>query len=249
MLAVIPARLGSKGLARKNIQTFAGLPLIAHSIKFAAMCPEIDRCVVSTESEAVAEIARAHGGDVPFLRPAELAADDSPTSPVLQHALHQVEQQEGKAYGSVLLLQPTSPLRLPVDLAQALTILEADPNAAGVVAVAETSFNPRYVCVLQGSDALKMAFADANSHEAYERRQDVAGVYRITGSLYLWRRDYVQQCGEINLSRDRHRLLVIPKERAANIDDLHDFRMAELAVTSGLCTLPWLAGVQGGTPA
>lgn len=249
MLAVIPARLGSKGLARKNILIFAGLPLIAHSIKFAAMCTEIDRCVVSTESEEIAELARYYGGDVPFLRPAELAADDSPISPVVQHALHQVEQQEGKTYGSVLLLQPTSPARLPADLTQALTILEADANAAGVVAVAETSFNPRYVCVQQGTEALKMAFADASDQGHYERRQSVPGVYRITGSLYLWQRDYVQQCGDINLSRDRHRLLVIPKERAIDIDDLYDFRMAELAVTSGICALPWLAREQGAAKA
>jgi len=249
MLAVIPARLGSKGLARKNILIFAGLPMIAHSIKFAGMCPEIGRCVVSTESEEIAEIARAHGGDVPFLRPAELAADDSPTSPVLQHALHQVEQQEGKTYGSILLLQPTSPARLPPDLTQAITILEADTSAAGVVAVAETTFNPRYVCVQQGTEALKMAFADANSDEHYERRQNVPGVYRITGSLYLWRRDYVHQCGEINLDRDRHRLLLIPKERVIDIDDLFDFRVAELAVTSGICALPWLSTEQGAAKA
>ena len=242
VLAVIPARAGSKGLARKNIQQFAGLPLLAHSIRFAAMCPEISRCVVSTESEEIAEIARIHGGEAPFLRPAELATDDSSMTPVVQHALHQVEQQEGKKYGSVLLLQPTSPARLPADLTQALTILEGDPAAAGVVAVAETSFNPRYVCVQQGTEALQMAFAEA---DGANRRQNVAGVYRITGSLYLWRSDYVQQCGDINLGRDRHRLLVVPKERAIDIDDLYDFRMAEVAVTSGICPLPWLAGEQG----
>src|SRR5579864_9092350 len=152
LLAVIPARLGSKGLPRKNIRPFAGLPLIAHSIKFAAMCSEVDRCVVSTESEQIAEVARAHGGDVPFIRPAELATDGAPTSPVLQHALHQVEQQEGKKYGGVLLLQPTSPVRLPGDLSDAVKLLEAHADAVGVVAVAETAFNPRYVCVEQGTE-------------------------------------------------------------------------------------------------
>jgi CMP-N,N'-diacetyllegionaminic acid synthase len=246
LLAVIPARLGSKGLPRKNIRPFAGLPLIAHSIKFAAMCNEVDRSVISTESEEIAEIARAHGGDVPFIRPAELATDGAPTSPVLQHALHQVEQQEGKRYGSVLLLQPTSPARLPTDLSEALTMLESNAAAVGVVAVAETAFNPRYVCVQRETETLTMAFPEANGQK---RRQDVAGVYRITGSLYLWRRDYVQQTSDINLARDPHRMLVIPKERAIDIDDLYDFQIAELAVSGGICPLPWLSSVHGMTKA
>jgi len=246
MLAVIPARLGSKGLPRKNIRPFAGLPLIAHSIKFAAMCKEIDRCVVSTESEEIAEIARAHGGDVPFMRPAELATDNAPSSPVLQHALHQVEQQEGRKYASLLALQPTSPVRLPTDLSQAMTLLESSADAVGVVAVAATPFNPRYVCVKKTAELLTMAFSEADGHI---RRQDVDEVYRITGALYLWRRDYAQATPDINLARDPHRILVIPKERAIDIDDSYDFQMAELAVTAGICLLPWLAAPAGAAEA
>lgn len=238
LLAVIPARLGSKRLPRKNLRAFAGSPLIVHSIKFAAMCSEIDRCVVSTESEEIAEIARAHGGDVPFMRAEELATDTTPSGPVLQHALRQVEQQEGREYGSVLLLQPTSPVRLPADLSQALALLERNPDAVGVVAVAETPFNPRYVCVEQGHELLKMAFPDADGQK---HRQGAAEVYRIAGSLYLWRRDYVQSTPDIDFARDPHRRLVIPKERAFDIDDLYDFQMAELAVTNGICPLPWLS--------
>lgn len=246
LLAIIPARLGSKGLPRKNLRIFAGLPLIVHSIKFAAMCDEIDRCVVSTESEEIAEIARANGGDVPFMRPAELATDNAPGGPVVQHALHEVERQEGRKYAGVVLLQPTSPVRVPADLAQALTVLEGAPDAVGVIAVAETPFNPRYVCVEQRSELLKMAFPEANG---YQRRQDIANVYRITGSLYLWRRDYVHSTPDINMARDPHRMLVIPKQRAFDIDDLHDFQMAELAVLSGLCPLPWLAAQHGAAKA
>src|ERR1051326_8689313 len=87
VLAVIPARGSSKGLPRKNIVEFVGLPLIAHSIRLAKMCPEISECIISTDSEEIASIARAHGGEVPFLRPKELARDETPTWPVLQHAL------------------------------------------------------------------------------------------------------------------------------------------------------------------
>ena len=102
ILAVIPARSGSKGLPGKNVRTFAGLPLIAHSIRLAKLCPEIARCVVSTDSEEIAEIARAHGGDVPFLRPAELAQDDTPMWPVVQHSLREMEQRGATRFGSVV---------------------------------------------------------------------------------------------------------------------------------------------------
>src|SRR5215218_3886475 len=94
ILAIIPARGGSKGLPGKNIRPLAGLPLIAHSLRLAAMCPEITRCVVSTDDPAIADVARAHGGDVPFIRPRELAGDDTPMMPVLQHALSEVERAE-----------------------------------------------------------------------------------------------------------------------------------------------------------
>ena len=117
LLAVIPARGGSKGLPGKNIRPIAGLPLIAHSIRCAALSPEVDRCVVSTDCEEIASVARQHGGCVPFLRPAELAQDDTPMIPVLQHALREMEQRDAQRYETILLLDPTSPGRLPVDIA------------------------------------------------------------------------------------------------------------------------------------
>src|SRR4051812_27480707 len=103
VLAVIPARGGSSGLPGKNIRSFAGLPLIAHSIRCAAMCPRITRTIVSTDSEEIAAVARAHGGDAPFLRPAELAGGDTPMWPVLKHALEQVELDERQPYDFLAL--------------------------------------------------------------------------------------------------------------------------------------------------
>src|SRR5579884_3438939 len=100
LLAVIPARGGSKGLPGKNIRPLAGLALIAHSIKCAEMCSQIDRCIVSTDSEEIARCAKTSGGQVPFLRPPELAQDDTPTMPVLQHALQEMERIDGRRYES-----------------------------------------------------------------------------------------------------------------------------------------------------
>src|SRR3954451_10687616 len=104
-LAVVPARGGSKGLPGKNIRPLAGLPLLEHSVKLAQLCPEIDRTIVSTDSEEIAEIARAVGAEVPFLRPAKLARDETPMLPVLRHALGELDG----AWDLVLLLDPTSP--------------------------------------------------------------------------------------------------------------------------------------------
>ena len=84
------------------------------------MCPEIDRCIVSTDSNEIAAVAREHGGEVPFLRPAELAGDSTPTWPVLQHALREMETREGRRFEALLLLQPTNPGRLPEDVTRAL---------------------------------------------------------------------------------------------------------------------------------
>src|SRR5580704_14416569 len=123
VLAVIPARGGSRGLPNKNIATLAGLPLIAHSIRLSQLCAEITSCIVSTDSNEIAAVARDYGAEIPFLRPAELAQDDTPMWPVIRHALVEMEKRERLQYGSVLLLSPTSPGRLPEDVSSAIHLL------------------------------------------------------------------------------------------------------------------------------
>jgi N-acylneuraminate cytidylyltransferase len=241
VLAVIPARGGSKGLPGKNIRGFMGLPLIAHTIRFAAMVPQIARCIVSTDSQEIADVARQHGAEVPFLRPAELAQDDSPMWPVLQHALREMEQRDRRRYESVLLLDPTSPGRLPEDVAQALRMLEEDAKAVGVVAVSEPHFNPRWVCVEERNGYLAHAFES----RSYTRRQEVPTVYRVNALLYLWRRQHVAESPEPQWDEAPHRMMVVPEERAVHIDELHDFELGEILVKQGLVRFPWLDKGQG----
>jgi N-acylneuraminate cytidylyltransferase len=243
VLAVIPARGGSKGLPGKNILPFAGLPLIAHSVRMAAICPEIDRCIVSTDSEEIAAVARQHGAEVPFLRPAELAQDDTPMWPVLQHALLEMERQSGMQFGSLLLLDPTSPGRMPEDVVRALAILDSDARAAGVVAVSEPAFNPRWVCVEESGGYMKQLVAQTQS---YVRRQDVPTAYRVNALLYLWRREHVVNQDEPGFYSAPHRMLVVPDERAMHIDEPRDFATAELLVREGFVKFPWLAFSQEG---
>ncbi|WP_076259342.1 cytidylyltransferase domain-containing protein [Intrasporangium flavum] len=244
ILAVIPARGGSKGLPGKNIRPLAGLPLVAHSVRAAAMTPEVTRCVVTTDSEEIADVARAHGGEAPFLRPARLAGDDAPMAPVVRHALEWVEADEGRAYDAVLLLDPTSPSRVPAQLAEAARRLADDPALDGVIAVSEPTFNPVWVGVRPADasrpDGPLTRFIDAGT--GITRRQDAARFLRINGNFYLWRADFVRRLEASWFDEGTHAGLEIPEAQAFSIDDEYEFRLIEALVGAGLITLPWLEG-------
>lgn len=238
VLAIIPARGGSKGLPGKNIRPLAGLPLIAHSILFSKLCGEIAEYVVSTDNEEIVAVARRYGTRVPFLRPAELAADDTPLWPVLQHALTEMELRNHRRYGSVLLLSPPNPSRLPEDVSKAIELLEGDECAVGVVTASRPSFNPRWACIDIATDGyMRQSFPDGN---VYVRRQDVPAIYRINGALYLWRRDHVADSEKPHYFEMPHRILEIPENRAIDIDSPDDFRLAELMLREGMIRFPWL---------
>jgi len=238
LLAVIPGRGGSKGVPGKNIRPLAGLPLIAHSIRLSTLCAEIAKCIVSTDNEEIAAVARECGAEVPFLRPEALAQDDTPMWPVLRHALAEMESRDRCRYGSVLLLSPTSPARLPEDVSRAIELLEQDEDAVGVVAASMPPFNPRWTCIDIAQDGyMRQSFPDGN---VYTRRQDVPAVYRINGALYLWRRDHVADSEAPRYFEMPHRMLEIPESRAIDIDSRHDFRLAELMLENGLIHFPWL---------
>jgi len=235
ILAVIPARGGSKGLPGKNIRPLAGLPLIAHSIRLAKMCPEITRCVVSTDSAAIARVARRCGADVPFLRPARLARSASPIWPVLKHALESVEREEGRAYDFVLLLDPTSPTRLPADVREAVKRLRRTPAAAGIIAVSKPEFSPIWHTVVERGGWM----TDFMDGSRYQRRQEVPEVFRINGLLYLWRAKYLKTAASWRTG-GKHLMLVTPDSRAVSIDYLEQFQRTEALVRAGLIALPWL---------
>jgi len=235
VLAVIPARGGSTGLPGKNIRLLMGLPLIAHSIRLAKLCPEVTRCIVSTDSEEIAGVARAHGGDVPFLRPAELARADTPMWPVLQHALTEVEKLEGEPYDFLLLLDPTSPTRLPEDVSEAVRLLAAG-DADGVVAVSQPEFNPLWHTVVEKHGRMADWLPEA---AAVHRRQDAPTIYRINGLLYLWHAEFVRRARDWR-GEGRHRMLVVPDARAASIDDRPQFERLEALARAGLLEMPWL---------
>jgi CMP-N,N'-diacetyllegionaminic acid synthase len=236
VLAVIPARAGSKGIAGKNLRPLSGLSLLGHAIRCGQRVGRIARLVVSTDGEEIAQAARALGADAPFLRPAHLAGDDAPTMPVLQHALAWVQQTEGRRYGSVLLLEPTSPGRLPEDVEGAFARLDAHPGADGVVACSEPHFNPFYVGVMERDGYLAPALPRPR---ALTRRQDAPRFLRINGLLYLWRSEFVAR-SPADWTSGRHVALPVPESRALSIDDEHELQVAQALLTQGLWRLPWL---------
>lgn len=234
VLALIPARAGSKGLPGKALRALAGRPLIAHSIALARLCPEVARVVVSTDSEEIARIARSFGADVPFLRPAELAQDDTPMWAVLRHALAAVDVDGD--YGALLLLQPTSPARLPEDVSCAVALLDASSEADGVLGVSEPHENPIWTAMRVHDGFLEPLLPDANT---YSRRQDVPRVLSVNGSLYLWRTSVVRSHAD-DPGPGRCLPCEIPAHRAIDIDTEDDLAVAEALVRAGIISLPWL---------
>jgi N-acylneuraminate cytidylyltransferase len=238
VLAIVPARGGSKGLPGKNIRPLAGLPLIGHSLRAAELVPSVTRCVVSTESELIAAVAADLGGDVPFRRPAELAADTTPMAPVLRHALATVEEQEGRRYDLVLLLDPTSPAREPDEIEAAIGRLVAHPEWDGVVSVSAPTFHPVWVGVREGGDGrLSRYFPEGTG---VTRRQELDRYLRINGTFYVWRAEFVRRLVSSWFDEGVHGMVEIPEARAFAIDYEYEFELVESLVAQGTLRLPWL---------
>jgi N-acylneuraminate cytidylyltransferase len=239
VLAVVPARGGSKGLPGKNVRPLAGLPLIGHSLRAAELIPSVTRCVVSTDSAEIARVAADLGGEVPFRRPAELAADTTPMAPVLRHALATVEAAEGRTYDVVVLLDPTSPAREPAEVESAIGLLADRPEWDGVVSVSTPSFHPVWVGVREAGEPgrLERYFA---SGTGITRRQELDRFLRINGNFYVWRASFVRRLETSWLDEGVHGMVEIPELRAFAIDHLAEFAVLEALVEQGLIRLPWL---------
>ncbi len=241
VLAVVPARGGSKGLPGKNLRPLAGLPLIVHSVRAAEAMRTVTRCVVSTDDPQVAEVARAHGADVPWLRPPELATDDTPMAPVLRHALGAVEAEEGRAYDAVVLLDPTSPARVPTEVDAAVERLLDTPHLDGVISVSQPSFNPVWVGVRPSADEPEVLERYFPEGAGVTRRQDTSRYLRINGTFYVWTSAFVRRLESSWFDEGRHAMVEIPEWRAYAIDYLEEFEDLEAAVARGRVVLPWCA--------
>ena len=218
-IATICARGGSKGLPGKNTRLFAGKPLIVHSIEHARTCSAIDAVVVSTDDAVIADIARAAGALVPYLRPAELASDTAAKLPVIEHLVRHLEQG-GQSIARIVDLQPTSPLRDAQDITQALN---ACPGMPLTVSVREAQDNPYFNMLERGADG-SMALCKG---QGSIRRQDSPAVYALNGSIYVWQRPALAQAAVDGLWSVALGVYVMPHWKSVDIDDLNDFDYAE----------------------
>jgi len=216
LLAVIPARGGSKGVPRKNSRSLYGKPLLAWTIEAAHAAHSIERIVVSTEDNEIAEVARAYGADVPFLRPLALAQDDTPGIDPVLHALGELPE-----YDWVMLLQPTSPLRNAADIDGIVEFCQQHgaPSAVSVCAVAK---HPYWMYRCDEQNRLHPMIPDA---PFIPRRQDLPPVYALNGALYLARRDWV--IAENNFIGAGTLGYQMPVERSADIDTITDWEWVE----------------------
>jgi len=220
VLCIIPARGGSKGLPAKNARLLAGRPLVSYTFDHATACPEIDRIVFSTDSEQLAVLAREAGIDVPFLRPAALAADDVGTVDVLLHAMDAVREEEGAPYDIVVLLHVTAPLRAPEDIRACLRMV-AEEGAENAFSVCEAQRNP-YFNMIEVDREGRVALCKKGS---FATRQEAPSVYELNSAVYVWPWHVLADKRAVVLPGSH--LHVMPKERSVDIDDEVDFRIAE----------------------
>lgn len=222
VLGIIPARGGSKGVPRKNIRLLNGKPLLAYTAECASQSRLLTRVILSTEDEEIAQVGRSLGLDVPFMRPAELAEDATPTLPVVQHALRQLEE-EGETFDAVCLLQPTNPLRRPEDIDGCIELLESS-EADSVVSVLRVpdEYNPEWVYWQKESGELELS---TGNREPVTRRQDLPQAFHRDGSVYVTRIKAISAFGSLY---GRSVLgYTIEEEFSINIDSHRDWQTAE----------------------
>jgi N-acylneuraminate cytidylyltransferase len=224
VLAVVPARGGSKGLPRKNLRPFAGAPLVAWSIAAAWASRLVDRVLVTTDDPEIREAGLAWGAEAPFLRPATLALDDTPDLPVFRHALAWLEENEGYRPDLVVQLRPTSPLRAPDLVDRGVSSLVALPQADSVRAVCPAPQTPYKMWRSEGP-FLRPLLEDAGS-EAFNRpRQSLPRVLWQTGQLDVAWRATIQERG--SMTGDRILPLEVDPRLAADIDTPENWAAAE----------------------
>lgn len=224
VLGIIPARGGSKGIPGKNVRPLGGKPLLAWTAEAALAARRLSRVVLTTDDERIAEVGRACGLEVPFLRPAELARDETPTLPVLQHAVAELERV-GDRFDAVCLLQPTSPFRRPEDVDGCIELLEtAGLDAVVSVLPVPPEHNPHWVWFRDGDGLLRLATGEA---EPIPRRQELPPAFHRDGAVYVTRRDVLM---EENSLYGRRLGGYLMDGRSVNLDTPADWERAERLV-------------------
>lgn len=222
VLAIIPARGGSKGLPGKNVKDLFGKPLIAWSIDIATACTSIDRVIVSTDDKNISEVAKEYGAEAPFIRPAELSDDTASTINVLFHAIDWCGKHQGFRPEYIILLQPTSPLRSIEDIEGTIKTLK-NKKVRAVVSVCENNHHPWWSNTLPENGNMKDFL---NPEIINKRRQDLPVFYRLNGAIYLAHTNYLYKCnGFFGPDTFAYKM---PINRSVDIDSEIDFKLSSL---------------------
>jgi N-acylneuraminate cytidylyltransferase/CMP-N,N'-diacetyllegionaminic acid synthase len=229
VLGLIPARLGSKGVPLKNLRPLDGRPLIAHSIE-TALASRLDRVIVSTEAEEIAEAARKAGAEVPFMRPDALAIDSAGAVDVAVHALDALRELDGSEYDCLMYLQPTSPFRQSSEIDAAIDLME-NGNATSVHSVTQCEEHPYYIYQPAENGRMKPFMEPDNLPE---RRQDMPMAFASNCAIFLSRCDFLRKVhGSENASLIDYEdflPLEVGFPTSIDIDSWQDFMLAEFAI-------------------
>lgn len=227
VLAVIPARAGSKGVPGKNLRALNGLPLLAHSIRVAQSARCVSSIFLSTDCSEIAAVGRAYGAQVPFLRPATLAQDHSPVADAVRDLLQRLERTQPLCEW-LLLLQPTSPFRTAADIEAAVDWVRAR-GATALVSVAPAASHP-YLCRSIDSGGVLTPLVESPLNRA--RRQELPPAYVLNGALYLIQtKRFLEE--EVGFCPDDAIAYVMPPERSVDLDTFEDFEWAEFLMKRG----------------
>jgi CMP-N,N'-diacetyllegionaminic acid synthase len=227
ILAVITARGASKGLPGKNIKELGGKPLIAYSIEAANASRLISHVVVSTDDPQIAEVSRQWGGEVPFMRPVELATDSARHLGVMQHAVTFMEDSLGVVFDAAIILQPTSPFRLPEDIDDTISkLFDTNSDSAVSICEVETSSHPIKMKRLEGGFLVPYVVEEPEG----TIRQFHPPCYKRSSAVYVTRRDTLINEGRVYGSKIAAH--IVPADRSIDIDTPRDWAIAEWMLES-----------------
>lgn len=223
ILALIPARSGSKGVPHKNIKELKGKPLIAYTIEAAKKSKYLknENIICSTNSNKIAEIAKSFGANVPFLRPERYAKDESSSISVAIHAINHMKKSLKKEYEYIMLLQPTSPLRKPEHIDESIKMIEKDNKWDSVISISTPQNLPYNMKMIDKKGLLKDFIRND-----YQRRQEMPEVYCTNGAIYLTKIETVLE--ENSFFGDSSKGYIMQKEFSIDIDDKFDWKICEL---------------------
>jgi len=226
IIALICARAGSKGIPNKNIKLLGGKPLIVRAINQAKELKEINRVIVSTDSKEIANLAIDAGAEVPFMRPIELAKDNTPEWLVWRHALENIKKKDGNFPDILIVIPVTAPLRTVVDLKNCLIEYQKG-NADIIITVTDSHRNPYFNMVKVDEEGV--ASLVISSEKNIIRRQDTPNIYDMTTVAYVTAPKFVLEKDNLFSGKVRH--VHVPIERALDIDTPYDLKVAELLLS------------------